>query len=120
MTVSQAEITIPLTQSVEILERRVQTLEERLDSHPAARDAPGNLSRLMADVVRVTQEIFPGDVSIRAMHDPDHPQEHFTVIEAQADGAIEEVVDRRIEWHRRVIRLSPDCATLRLTLDYQS
>jgi hypothetical protein len=118
MTVSQAEITVPLAQSAEILERRVPTREERLNAHPPAVDAPGDLSRLMADVVRVTQDLFPGEVAIRAMHAPDHPQAEFTVIEAQASGVIEEVVDRRAEWHRRVIGLSPACSTLRLTLDY--
>ena len=61
----------------------------------------------MADVMRVTQELFPGDVSVHAMNDPEYPHDRFTVIEARASGTIEEVVGRRAEWHKRVTRLSP-------------
>jgi hypothetical protein len=73
----------------------------------------------MADVVRVTQELFPGRVSVQVVTDPEYPQDRFTVIEAQTRGNVVDVVDRRAEWHRRVAGLSPSCSALRLTLDYQ-
>ncbi len=81
--------------------------------------SPIDLPKLMVDVFRVTQELFPGEVSARVMNDPEYPEEHFTVIEAQASGPPEKVVERRVEWHRRVSRLSPYCSTLCLTLDHQ-
>jgi hypothetical protein len=119
MTVSNTESGTPLQRSVELLEQRVQALEERLAPKPVAAAAPVDLPNLMADVFRVTEELFPGEVSARVMSDPEYPQERFTVIEAQASGSPEEVVDRRVEWHRRVSRLSPYCSTWCLTLDYQ-
>jgi hypothetical protein len=117
MTVSNSESATPL-QRLELLERRVQTLEERLDLNLATAAAPVDLPNLMADVVQITQELFPGEVSARVMSDPEYPQDRFTVIEAQASGPPEEVVDRQLEWHWRILRLSPLCSTLRLTLDY--
>lgn len=118
MSVSNAESPSPLQRSVDLLERRVQALEERLAPSPAA-VSPIDLPKLMADVFRVTEELFPGEVSARVMSDPEYPEESITVIEAQASGHPEEVVDRRVEWHRRVSRLSPYCSTLCLTLDHQ-
>jgi hypothetical protein len=94
-------------------------LEERLEPNRRGIEMPADLSSLMAEIVRVTQELFPGYVSVEVMTDPEYPQDHFTVIEAQASGNVVDVVDRRAEWHRRVARLSPSCAALPLTLDYQ-
>ena len=74
MTVSDAGAAPPLQRSVELLEQRVQTLERRLDSDLTAVAAPPDLSSLMADVVRVTQELFPGEVWARVMADPEYPQ----------------------------------------------
>jgi hypothetical protein len=78
-----------------------------------------NVPHLLADVVSITQELFPGEVSAYLLDDPEHPQGRFTVIEAQASGAVDGVVERRAEWHRRVMGLADSCSTLRLTLDYQ-
>ena len=119
MTVSNADAAHSPEPSVALLEQRVQALEERLDANHARVAPAPDLSSLMADVVRVTQELFPGDVSVQVMNDPEYPHDGFTVIEARASGTIEEVVDRRAEWHKRVTRLSPHCCTLRLTLNYQ-
>ena len=118
MTVLNAELAAPLHREVGLLERRVQALEERLESKRPVSEVPVDLSNLLADVVCVTQELFPGQVSLQVMSDPEYPQERFTVIEAQTSGDVPDVVDRRAEWHRRVTRLSPLCSTLRLTLDY--
>jgi len=119
MTVSNAELAVPLEGVVRRLEGRVQALEERLEPNRSDREMPADVSSLLADVTRVTQELFPGHVSVHVMTDPEYPQDRFTVIEAQASGNVVDVVDRRAEWHRRVARLSPSFADLRLTLDYQ-
>jgi hypothetical protein len=119
MTVSNAELTAPLDLAVGLLERRVQALEERLETNRPASELAADLSSLMADVVHVTKELFPGHVSVQVMTDPEYPQDRFTVIEAQASGQVVDVVDRRAEWHRRVLGLSPSCSALRLKLDVQ-
>ena len=119
MTISNANTANSPEPSVALLERRVKALEERLEANLASATRAPDLSSLMADVERITQELFPGIVSVQVMHDPEYPQDGFTVIEAQTGGTTEEVVDRRAEWHKRVTRLSPHCSTLRLTLDYQ-
>ena len=104
MTVSNAELAAPLDRVVGLLERRVQALEERLEPNRPGTEMPADLSSLMADVVRVTQDLFPGHVSVQVMADPEYPQDRFTVIEAQTSGDVIDVVDRRAEWHRRVAR----------------
>lgn len=119
MTVTNADAANPPEPSVALLERRVQALEEWIEANHASTTRTADLSSLMADVVRITKELFPGAVSVQVMYDPEYPQQGFTVIEAQASGSIEQVVDRRAEWHKRVTTLSPHCSTLRLTLDYQ-
>jgi hypothetical protein len=119
MPTTDAASAAPLDRVVGLLERRVQALEELLEPSRPSFEMPADLSTLMAEVMRVTQELFPGHVTVQVMTDPEYPQDRFTVIEAQASGDIADVVDRRAEWHRRVARLSPSCSALRLTLDYQ-
>ncbi len=77
-----------------------------------------DLSEIIADIVGITQDLFPGEVSAYLLDDPEHPQGRLTVIEAQASGPVEEVVERRAEWHRRASRLGESCSTLCLTFNY--
>ena len=67
-------------------------------------------------VLRVTQELFPGKIGVRFDDDPEYPGYRYTVIEAQAAGEIAEIVRREIEWHRRIVQLSPALVSLRLSL----
>jgi hypothetical protein len=76
------------------------------------------LSSLMAHVFEITRELFPGEVSTYVLDDPEYPESRFTVIEAQASGRVEDVVERQVEWHRRVSQLGESCSDLRLTFDY--
>ena len=43
-----------------------------------------DFSEIMADIVDITQELFPGEVSAYLLDDPEYPQGRLTVIEAQA------------------------------------
>ena len=54
-----------------------------------------DVSDIIADIVGITQELFPGEVSAYLLDDPEYPQSRFTVIEAQASGSVEDVVERR-------------------------
>jgi hypothetical protein len=77
-----------------------------------------DLSVLSPEIVRITQELFPGEVSIGVVDDPQNPQTRLNVVKARATGPVEEVVDRRVEWHRRVALLSESCANLCLTFNF--
>jgi hypothetical protein len=79
---------------------------------------PDNTFVLSTDVIRITQELFPGDISTYILDDPDYPQCQFIVIEAQASGPVEEVGARRAQWHAHVAALADGPPILRLTLDY--
>jgi hypothetical protein len=83
-----------------------------------AKNAFFDLTTLFAQIVDITQELFPGEVSAFVLDDPEYPQDRYMVIEAQTRPA-ENVVERRLEWHRRVSRLHESCSTLALTLNYQ-
>jgi hypothetical protein len=118
MSISNAELTSPIEQSIELLGQRARAIEERSGSDLEPVIASDGLSDLMPRVIRITQELFPGDVSAYVLNDPEYPDVGFTVIEAQANGPAEGLVDRQVEWHKRMLRLSPSCATLRLTFNY--
>jgi hypothetical protein len=72
-----------------------------------------------SEIIGITQELFPGDVSAYLLDDPEYPQGHLTVIEAQASGPVDALVERRAEWHRRISRLGESCSALCLTFNYQ-
>jgi hypothetical protein len=77
-----------------------------------------DVASLLADVIEVTKELFPGDVMIDVVRDPEHAQTRLTVIEARASGSPESVVDRGEEWHRRVAGIGESCANLCLTFNF--
>ncbi len=111
---------VNLQQTVAVLEQRVDALEDRLDAK-GDRSAPiPDVTGLRDEVVRVTQELFPGQVAITVTDDPDYPRDSYTVVYAQASGEIKEIEDRREQWHQRVAQLSSALKLLRLSLDYQS
>jgi hypothetical protein len=78
-----------------------------------------DLPSLFAQIVDITQELFPGRVSMYVQDDPEYPQDRYMVIEAKASGSPEDVVERELEWHRRVVRVHDSCSNLALTFNYQ-
>ncbi len=77
-----------------------------------------DVGNLMADVIEITKELFPGDVSIEVIEDPEYPQTRFTAIVAQPSGPIESIVSRRGEWHERVAQLGEPCTNLSLSFSF--
>ena len=73
---------------------------------------------LMADVIEITKELFPGEVSIEVVEDPEYPQTRLTAIVAQASGPIASIVSRRGEWHERIARLGEPCTNLCLSFSF--
>ena len=66
-----------------------------------------DIHRLKDKIVRITQEFFPGEVSIEIMNDSEYPDDSFHVVEVEATGEIRDIVARRVKWHQRIGELSP-------------
>lgn len=64
----------------------------------------------IADVLAITSEMFPGKVDIELEHDPSDPDDIMVVLNVASAGDVEAVIDREIEWHRRVDALEPRCS----------
>ena len=99
---------------VESLQQRVEALEKGVRA--GAQGPRPKLGELEKALVQITKELFPGEVSIRELDDPENPGDSYTVVEAKATGAVEDIVDRRIQWHQRVAELSDRCRSLCLSL----
>lgn len=59
----------------------------------------------MADVVRVTNELFPGKTHIEIISDPEEPESSSVVFTVSATGDSQDIVTRRLEWHRRIANI---------------
>jgi hypothetical protein len=92
----------------------VETLSPVDDKGPAR-----NITSLFAQVVDITRDLFPGAVSAELLDDPEYPQDRYMVFTAQFHGAVEESVERQLEWHRRVARLGETFSDLSLSLDFR-
>lgn len=96
-----------LWQTVTTLEQRVASLELRLDPDRGRVQTSPEIQGIEDDIVRITEELFPGKVSIGIMSDPEYPAESFPVVQAEATGETREIVARRMTWHQRIRELSP-------------
>ena len=67
-------------------------------------DSPADWS----EVLRLTEQLFPGTVSMERMSDPDSPHEAWVVLTVQAQGESQELLRRRCEWHERVALQFPE------------
>lgn len=103
-----------LRQTVAALEQRLATVESQLPGELAKQ--PLCIDPWRDDVVRITKELFPGEVTIKLMNDPKYPADWFHVVEAEASGEPHAVVQRQIEWHRRMREVSPELRDLAISL----
>ena len=108
-----------LRHSVNSLERRVAKLERGLLISGSER-IPLTLDDVPAEVLSITTELFPGDVSVRTLDDPEYPGDSYVVIDATASGDVNEIEERRIEWHQRVRRFLPSGEIWSLSLTYET
>lgn len=60
-----------------------------------------------SEVLRLTEQMFPGAVSVERMSDPESPRESWVVLTVEATGEPQEIVRRQCEWHERVAREFP-------------
>jgi hypothetical protein len=54
-------------------------------------------------VLEVTREMFPGPVSAETGYDPEWPEDRWITFNVEATGTFKEIIDREIEWNRRIM-----------------
>jgi hypothetical protein len=69
-----------------------------------------DLSVLTPEIVRITQELFPGEVSIGVVDDPENPQIRLNVVKARATGPVEEVGQLAKAGHKKLAELVRRCS----------
>ena len=73
---------------------------------------------LLAEIVRMSRELFPGPLSVEVMSDPDAPGETWTVLNVESADAPQEIIKTQCEWHERLARQFPDAvSTVRLSFE---
>ena len=71
----------------------------------------------LTEILRMSQELFPGPISVEAMSDPDAPGESWSVLNVESAGAPHEIVNTQCEWHERLARQFPAAvSTVRLSI----
>ena len=58
----------------------------------------------LTEVVRMTQELFSSTVAVEVMSDPEVPGESWTILTVEPTGDPKDLVQRRSEWHQRLVR----------------
>jgi hypothetical protein len=88
----------------------------------SASAAPENCSslpplddRFLAKVFAITEELFGFVPTIEIMHDPEEEGYSWRVVNVCGRGEPKELVDRQLQWHRRVATVKRDHA-LRLSI----
>lgn len=91
------------------LELRVKALEMRLEKTDTPSSNCFDIAPILPELMNITQEIFPGEARVNLESDPEFPEETYFVVDVQASGTSEEILNRRGKWHERVRQVSPDC-----------
>lgn len=100
------------------LEREVESLKLTVESLVGRRAAsaagelrtPDYSPQTLAHVVRLTEQLFPGGVSVEVLSDPESPSETFIVLNVEAHGDPQELLERQCQWHERVAALASAAA----------
>jgi len=79
------------------------------------RTNPFSAAEIPPEIIEISADLFPGPIEAHLEADPEMPNEQFLVLTARARGKPKELVQRRLEWHRRVLKWMPD-ANIRLSL----
>lgn len=83
------------------MKRQVNALEAEVK----AAIPPAPAGPLLDRILEMTAELFPGKAILRQDVDPEEPSMVAYVVEVDATGELEEIVDRQMEWHRRMDRI---------------
>lgn len=80
--------------------------------------ADADLRDTVASVLRGTQELFPGDVLIEAVDDPEISASRYLTVSCRSNRNIEEIMVAFNEWHRKLVVWAPGLEHLfRLSID---
>jgi hypothetical protein len=66
---------------------------------------PGSSDAVSEQVLALTREIFPGEVRVYEVEDPEIPGNRYHVFEVSAEGPVDEAMARDELWHRRLCLL---------------
>ena len=104
-----AELLAVQQRDIDLLRRRVDDLEARSISPLAALNAAREaiVKKSLDEVLRVTREMF-GNATTEWLEDPDMPDARYLIVNVLADGTPQQLVQRSIEWHRRVAEYDPE------------
>lgn len=92
-------------------DRRHDAQSDRLAVEARLRDAT-------AAVLTGTQQLFPGDVSIDAIDDPEIPGLRYLSVSCRSGGSVEEIMVAFDEWHQKLTAWAPRLEHLfRLSVD---
>lgn len=106
ITVPNASDLAELGHAVADMKRQVAALEARVIAASPPTPVVAALDRIMD----LTAELFPGPAVLRRDFDPDFPNDQWLVMEVEATGTVREILDREIDWHRRLDSLDPSIA----------
>lgn len=71
-------------------------------------------------VIQLTEQWFPGRVSIEVFSDPESPSETFFVLNVEARDNAKGLIERQCQWHERVAALAiAEAGSYRLSIDPQ-
>ena len=104
-----------LEQEVAILRRSIQELRPERAAQPqeTTEDAAAMLAgefgmeRQFHRIREITEAMFPREISVDVMADPESPQERFIVFNVVKAGDTEELIRHQRRWHEQVLRVAP-------------
>ena len=98
-----------LKERVSDLERQIALLMTAAGPHLQRGDTAEFTCDSLQEIVNITAEIFPGELRITNSADPEMPQDVYQVfaVSVPASADAEELVDRRLQWHRRIATIAP-------------
>ena len=68
-------------------------------------------------LLEATRKLFPGELEVTTEFDPEHPEQNFTVVHVSAEGEIDSIVDRELQWVALLNQLAPGMPGIRLSID---
>jgi hypothetical protein len=105
----ESALSLPHSERAELVVR----LQQSLDKSGEVFD----LTSVIDDVRKITQEIFPGKCEFTHEYDYEYPEDQYVVVNVESSGEPKELVDRSCAWHKRIGELSVDLSDkLRLSI----
>ena len=107
-----SEVGALFVQQVSLVEAQAAHL---LGRWPKGNTEFGTLAPYIKEVIGITQGMFPGDPVIRVVTDPDCPEEQHVVVEMPYPDGHPNLLESRLEWHRRISALGVPAGDLKLS-----